>query len=168
MTDPVHELIDEACRARQAAVTAAKRSHKERMVAAAFDSEFADQLAQAYSDLTPPELTRARYAKLFQQFRDWVSHDGLSPLPASGPVIANFLIRLGLDGEPLSGIKVAADAIRYYHSVANHFLDEAYIACAFGILARLNPDGGDGEPMPLGAGNQIIGHGEMPMAAGSP
>jgi hypothetical protein len=163
-TDPVHELIDEACRARQAAVIAAKRARKEEIVQAAFDSEFADELAQAYSDLTPPELIRARYAKLFQQFRDWVSHDGLSPLPASGPVIANFLIRLGLDGEPLSGIKVAADAIRYYHSVANHFLDEAYIACAFGILAR--PDGGDGEPMPLGAGNQIItGHDELPMAA---
>jgi hypothetical protein len=163
MRDAVHELLDEAIASRKAAAFAAKRAHKEQMVQAAFDGEFADQLAQAYADLTPSELARARYAREFQLFRDWVSHDGLSALPAGGAVIANYLIRLGLDGAPLSRIKGAADAIRYYHSVAEAFVDEGYIACAFGILARLSPDDGGGRPLPVT--NITVSDNEMPLAA---
>jgi hypothetical protein len=168
MKDLMLELIDEACRARQAAVTAAKRSHKEQMVAALFDSEFADQLAQAYADLTPSALARARYAEIFQMFRSWVLEDGLSALPASGPVVGNYLIRLALDGLPLSKIELAADAIRYYHCAAEAFLDEAYILAAFEIIRRINSDddGGGGQPIPLVPITTTIGS-EMPLAAGT-
>jgi hypothetical protein len=166
MNDAVLELIDEACRARQAAVTAAKRSHKERMVAAAFDSEFADELAQAYSDLTPSAPTRAYYAEIFQLFRSWVSADGLSALPAIGPVVGNYLIRLALDGEPLSKIRQAADAIRYYHSAAEVFFDEAYAHCTLEkIIKHMNPDDdGGGQPVPLRPITTTIAS-EMPLAA---
>ena len=167
MKDLMLELIDEACRARQAAVIAAKRSHKEQIVQAAFDTEFADQLAEAYADLTPSAPTRARYAEIFQMFRSWVSEDGLSALPASGPVVGNYLIRLALDGEPLSKIKLAADSIRYYHCAAEAFLDEAYILATFEIIRRINPndDGGGGQPIPLVPITSTIAS-EMPLAAG--
>ena len=86
-----------------------------------------------------PRATRARYAKIFQQFREWVSEDGLSALPASGAVVGTICSDLRSMASHYQGSSRRRIAIRYYHCAAEAFLDEAYILAAIEIIRALSP-----------------------------
>jgi hypothetical protein len=150
MKDALDELIDEAIAARRSAAVLSLRQQRELLVTQSFDAAFADELADAYEAALPPEHTRKLYAKLFEEFRDWLRPDGVSALPAAGASVGSFLIHLALEDTPVARIKNAADSIAWFHDVHGSYLDTAYVQAAFAIIAKLNnPDGGGGEPLPV-------------------
>jgi hypothetical protein len=164
MTDPVHDLIDEAVAARRSAATLSLRRQRELAITREFDEAFAAELADAYARATPPEPTRKLYARRFESFRDWVRPDQVSALPAAGATVASYLIHLALDGTSLPQIKAAASAIMWFHDCGAHYLDACYIQAALAVAAKLlSPDDGGGESLP--AGTNVIAGSETPMAA---
>jgi hypothetical protein len=166
MTDPVHELLDEAIAARRSAAALSARQQRELLVTQSFDAAFAEELADAYARATPPESTRKLYARRFESFRDWVRPDQVSALPAAGATVASYLIQLALDGTSLPQIKAAASAIAWFHDCGGHYLDACYIQAAFAIIAKLNSDdGGGGEPIVHAPRTTITAPDNVPLAA---
>jgi hypothetical protein len=146
--DALGQLIDEAISRRHDAAVLSRRQQRELLVTQEFDEAFAAELEAAYATATPPEHTRKLYAKLFEQFRDWLRPDQVSALPAAGATVASYLIRLALDDTSFARIKNVAAAITWFHDVHGSYLDAAYINAAFAIIAKLNSDDGGGEPLP--------------------
>jgi hypothetical protein len=151
MKDALEQLIDEACQARQAAVAAAKRSHKEQAFEALWneDKEFAPALAAAVAAATPSENTREAYRKLFGEFIGWTRIDNLPALPSTGPIVGSYLVGIAASGVPLPQVKEVASAIAWYHIAGQFYLDITYIEGAFNIIEGKHGDSGGGQSISL-------------------
>ena len=166
MTDPVHELIDEAVAARRIAVKNAERSRKEQAFEALWneDEEFAPALAVAVAAATPSKSTCEAYRKLFEKFISWTRIDNLPALPSTGPIVGSYLEGIAASGVPLPQVKEVAAAIAWYHVAGQFYLDITYIEGAFNIIEGQHGDGGGGQPVPLRPITNTIAS-DMPLAA---
>ena len=79
----------------------------------------------------PPESDRELYEAEFEKFEEWADRQGLLSLPASGHVVAAYLMDLVLMSEAsLDDIATAAAAIKFSHEMARQYLDWAPIHAA--------------------------------------
>jgi hypothetical protein len=77
----------------------------------------------------PPQEVRAQYEREFKKFAKWCDTHGLQVMPASGHVVAAYLLDLVFDGKSPDEILQAATSIAFAHELAQHFLDLAPIRC---------------------------------------
>jgi hypothetical protein len=74
------------------------------------------------------------FAEEFRQFANWASQCGVRSLPASGHVVAFYLMDLQTDGALTGDIERAADAIEAVHETSGNYLDTRPIAAALKVI----------------------------------
>src|SRR5262245_36971286 len=107
---------------------------KERIIA----DEIEDMLQVQY-DL-PSLADRELFVVEFNKFADWAESQGLLFLPASGHVVAAYVLDRLFDDASLNDIADAVGAVKFAHEMARQYLDWAPIDAAleFAIQEKEN------------------------------
>jgi hypothetical protein len=83
----------------------------------------------------PSEADQKLFAALFAQFSEWCVEEGLRDLPASGFVVAAYLLDLHFAGAGEQAIGDAIAAIRHAHECAQRWVDWAPINAALDFIS---------------------------------
>jgi hypothetical protein len=82
----------------------------------------------------PCEADQRLFVALFGHFQRWCAEQGLRDLPASGFVVAAYLLDLHFAGTGDQAIGDAVAAIEYAHACAQQWLDWAPINAALAFI----------------------------------
>jgi hypothetical protein len=83
--------------------------------------------------ILPSETERERFALEFKKFAQWADKQGLGFLPASGHVVAAFLLDIISAGAASEDVEHAAAGIVFAHELARQYLDLAPIRAALDV-----------------------------------
>src|SRR5262245_45248774 len=103
-----------------------ERAHKELKLAEQVLELLGDRLQKE----VPEEATLERYTQAFERFRAWTQYSGYNAMPASGVVIAAYLMALMSATTSVPKTEEAAEAIIYFHKDRGRYLDLSYVHAA--------------------------------------
>ena len=84
----------------------------------------------------PSATDQKLFAALFDRFADWADSQGLKSLPASGHVVAAYILDLHFDGASAQSIADAVASIKLAHEMAREYLDWAPIHAALDFVTE--------------------------------
>jgi hypothetical protein len=98
------------------------------------ESKLAEQVLDLLGDRlqkeVPEEATLERYTRAFDRFRAWAHCNGYKAMPASGVVVAAYLMALMSATSSVAKTEEAAEAIIYFHKDRGRYLDLSYVHAA--------------------------------------
>ena len=130
----VEQLIDEAIQGRAAKHLAGERQANEAKIASYVDQMLADELITIVEKRMPSENVRQKYIETFKEFSTFCRENGVDALPASGPVMFDWLVH---DSAP-EKVTQRTRALRFVHEISREYFDESYIVAAE-RWARIKP-----------------------------
>jgi hypothetical protein len=113
------------------AAIADQRLANERVMEEIIEGMLADQLAAEHEKTWPSDGVRAEYVADFEKFKTWARERGVGYLPATGHVVARYLIESMIaEDAGLRVVKRVGRSIAFAHDLAEKYLNPLPISAA--------------------------------------